>query len=42
MALGEVAQWDFYVGQPKTKYQIFTCFFKFYAFILWVENRAEI
>ena len=28
-----LAQWDFYVGQPKTKYQIFTCFSKFCAFI---------
>ena len=28
-----LAQWDFYVGQPKTKYQIFTCFSKFCLFI---------
>ena len=30
---GTLAQWDFYVGQPKTKCQIFTCFSKFCVFI---------
>ena len=29
----KLSQWDFYVGQPKTKYQIFYCFSKFCAFI---------
>ena len=26
-------QWNFYIGQPLTKYQIFTCFSKFCVFL---------